>query len=143
MPIATSDDFRPSSLPVFLRNNFHHPHSPNLRAPSSESGSQVSDPAETLNTAAKHHVQPKHPPKPRTRIKTRRSASCTPNYGDHDFVGFDPVSLPTEVTPLLNPVYPESDAETREDLRKAQISRMSMFGEESKILLQYTSPIFG
>jgi MATE family multidrug resistance protein len=53
------------------------------------------------------------------------------------------MSLPTEVTPLLNPVYPESDAETREDLRKAQTSRMSMFGEELKILLQYTSPIFG
>jgi len=133
------DNFRPSSLPVFLGSNCHHSHIPGLRG----SDSQVSDPPETLNTAAKNHVQRRHSSKPRTRIKTRRSASCIPRYGRHDFVGFDPLSLPTEVTPLLNPVYPESDTETREDLRKAQTSRMSMFGEELITLLQYTGPIFG
>lgn len=133
------DNFRPSSLPVFLGNNCHHPHIPGLRAPDS----QLSDPSKTLNTAAKNHVQRRHSSQPRTHIKARRSASCTPDYGHHDFVGFDPMSRPTEVTPLLNPVYSESDADTREDLRKAQTSRMSMFGEELKTLLQYTGPIFG
>jgi len=117
MPTHTDNNFRPSSLPtfpIFLRIHCH-PHIPDLRAPTSGYGSQVSDPSETPNTPTKNHVQRRHPPKPRTRIKTRRSVSCAPDYRDHDFVGFNPTSLPTEVTPLLNPVYPESDAETRED----------------------------
>jgi hypothetical protein len=121
MPTHTDNDFRPSSLPtfpVFLRIHCH-PHIPDLRAPTSGYGSQVSDPSETPNTPA---IQRRHPPKPRTRNKTRRSVSCAPDYRDryHDFVGFNPTSLPTEVTPLLNPVDPESDAETREDLGNAK-----------------------
>jgi hypothetical protein len=51
--------------------------------------------------------------------------------------------LDSEVTPLLNPVYLASDAETREALKKAQTSQTMMFGEELKTLLQYTGPIFG
>lgn len=69
-------------------------------------------------------------------IKTRRSVSCIPDYGDHDFVGFGP-------TPLINPLYPASDAGIREDLKNAQISRAMMFGDDSKTLLQYTGPISG
>jgi len=133
MPTHTSDEFRPSSLPVSLRNHSHHLHIPGLS--SSGYSSQVSDPSETLNEPAKNHVQRGSQPKPGLHIEARRPASF--------FVGFDPTPLPTEVTPLLNPGYPESNAETREHLKKAQTSRAMMFGDELKILLQYTGPIFG
>lgn len=81
-----------------------------MRTPSFANDYHDPDPLETLNATAKNHIQRRHPPKPRMQIETRQSASCIFDYLHHDFR-----PLPTEVTPLLNPVYVPSEEEMCED----------------------------